>query len=742
MEYIIYLCRFLFRIRWWLIIGVSTITLLAIILTRNLGRMYRVEATLYTGVVSGYSIEGGTAKTDWATTQNAMDNLINIIRAESTLKRVSNRLFARVMINGDMDHDNEYVQASSFRQIYNHVRNSRNGKEILALIDKSSEDKTVENLVAYERPEKDNYIYGLFYFTHRHYSYGALKNIRVLQKGNSDLLEISYSSNDPGITFNTIDILLEEFVKEYRLIRYGETDKVIEYFRSELDRIGRELRIAEDSLTRYNVEKRVINYYDETKEIASINKEFELREQDALFAYNSAKVMIEELEKRMDSNAKRAVNNIQMINKLREASTLTGKISELETLSSPSVNSEESLEAYRGQLEQARKELTDISDKYVEYKYTKEGISAMTVIEQWLDLVLQYEKAKSDLEIVQKSRQELTERYAFFAPVGSTIKRQERSINFTEQNYLSVLKSYNDALMRKKNLEMTSATLKVLNPPAFPISPEPTDRRKIVLAAFLGSFLFILGFFLLLELLDRTLRDTIRTQRLTGSKVLGAFPGNSLLKYRSYNKACSAIATHFLSSSTLRYFTSRKPGLPYILNFISTVPGEGKTHLSESLEAYWKSIGLNVHKITYGKDFDIYSREYILAKSVTDFYTPAGEDILIVEYPSLKDGSISSDLLQEANMNLNIARANRGWKETDRIVFQELKEQAGNVPLFIYLNCADREVVQDFTGMLPPYTYIRQQFYRLSQLSLTEMIRISNAKRKDKKKKKVNEGVA
>ncbi|MCD8081099.1 MAG: hypothetical protein LUF04_12055 [Bacteroides sp.] len=742
MEYIIYLCRFLFHIRWWLIIGVSIITIVAIILTRNLGRTYRVEATLYTGVISGYSIEGSTARTDWATTQNAMDNLINIIRAESTLTRVSNRLFARVMIHRDLDHDNEYIQASNFRQIHHHVRNSKNGKDILALIDKTSEDKTVENLIAYERPEKDNYIYGLFYFTHPHYSYGALKNIRVTQKGNSDLLEISYSSNDPGITFNTIDILLEEFVNEYRIIRYGETDKVIEYFRSELDRIGRELRIAEDSLTRYNVEKRVINYYDETKEIASINKEFELREQDALFAYNSAKVMIEELEKRMDSNAKRAVNNIHMINKLREASSLTGKISELETLSSPSANADESLEMYRGQLEQARKELTDISDKYVEYKYTKDGISATTVIEQWLDLVLQYEKAKSDLEIVQKSRNDLDDKYAFFAPVGSTIKRQERSINFTEQNYLSVLKSYNDALMRKKNLEMTSATLKVLNPPAFPISPEPTDRRKIVLAAFLGSFLFILGFFLLLELLDRTLRDTIRTQRLTGSKVLGAFPGNALLKYRSYNKACSTIATRFLSTSVLRYFTARKPGLPYIVNFISTVPGEGKTHLSDLLEEYWKAIGLNVHKITHGKDFDIYSREYILAKSVADFYTPTGEDILIVEYPSLKDGSISNDLLQEANINLNIARANRGWKETDRIVFEELKEQAGKSPLFIYLNCADREVVQDFTGMLPPYTYVRQQFYRLSQLSLTEMIKISSAKRKGKKKKTVDEGLA
>lgn len=41
-------------------------------------------------------------------------------------------------------------------------------------------------------------------------------------------------------------------------------------------------------------------------------------------------------------------------------------------------------------------------------------------------------------------------KYRFFAPVGTTIKRKERLINFSEQNYLANLKSYNDALLRKK----------------------------------------------------------------------------------------------------------------------------------------------------------------------------------------------------------------------------------------------------------------------------------------------------
>ena len=139
------------------------------------------------------------------------------------------------------------------------MKNSPNGAEILKLIDKSSEDKTVANLEKYMRPHRDNYIYGLFYYNHPFYSYNALKNIKVQRRLTSDLLDISYSSGDPGIVYNTVSILMDEFVEEYRRIRYGETDKVIKYFEEELKRIGKKLNLEEEDLTKYNVEKRIIN---------------------------------------------------------------------------------------------------------------------------------------------------------------------------------------------------------------------------------------------------------------------------------------------------------------------------------------------------------------------------------------------------------------------------------------------------------------------------------------------------
>ena len=168
---------------------------------------------------------------------------------------------------------------------------------------------------------------------------------------------------------------------------------------------------------------------------------------------------------------------------------------------------------------------------------------------QWLEQTLLFEKAKADLLIVQNARQELNDRYVFFAPVGTTIKQKERSINFTERSFLTVLQSYNEALLRKKNLEMTSATLKVLNEPTYPIASNSTNRKQIVIAACIGSFLIIIALLLLIEILDRTLRDANRTKRVTGFKVIGAVPSPSSSRYGGLAKTYVQLSIKELSNS-------------------------------------------------------------------------------------------------------------------------------------------------------------------------------------------------
>ena len=102
------------------------------------------------------------------------------------------------------------------------------------------------------------------------------------------MLEISYENDDPYIVYNTLIILNDEFVKQYRDLRFGETNNVIAYFESELERVGNNLRNLEDSLRDYNVQHRVINYDEQTKHIAALSRDYELRYEEILLNFESA----------------------------------------------------------------------------------------------------------------------------------------------------------------------------------------------------------------------------------------------------------------------------------------------------------------------------------------------------------------------------------------------------------------------------------------------------------------------
>ena len=110
MNYIAYTARFLYRIKWWLILAPTVVALAVFFKMGAQPRNYKSMTTVYTGIVSGYDItttEG--TRQDWNIINNAMDNLINIILSQSTLKNVSMRLYAQGLTHLDPDNDNPHL---------------------------------------------------------------------------------------------------------------------------------------------------------------------------------------------------------------------------------------------------------------------------------------------------------------------------------------------------------------------------------------------------------------------------------------------------------------------------------------------------------------------------------------------------------------------------------------------------------------------------------------------------------
>ncbi len=717
MDIFRYIVRFLYKIRWYLVILPLIALIVAWFLTRNMERVYNANTTIYTGMITGYNIEGGSGIAG-GNAQTNMQNLILLIQTDNTIHEVALRLFARCMMYGNPNKDNNYITAEHFKALSATVP-----ADVKARINRNSEKDTYAQLKAYEKPSQENYLFGIL----NYHPYFGINNItahlKVLQLNNSDIIDIAYSANDPGICYNTLDILNEVFSRQYQELRYGETTKVIKFFEKEVFRLNKILTSAENDLIRYNVRHRIINYGEQTKQLTVLEMQQQNAENELQMNLATTEALVAYLKKQLGDRAKIVESNKEFTDLVRDISRLQSRISNLRLMSSE--NSEGNTEA-QIELAKAEKQLRESTARVKELTQTIErntyntdtGIKASTLIDKWLDQMLLSEKTRAEIQAQDIMKASIDKQYKKYSPIGATLERKDRHITFIESNYMEMLRALNAARLRQRNLQMTTATLRVLNPPMFPLNAQSTNRMMILLGAFMLTFVLTALYFFIIEMLDRTLRDRMRSERITQIPVMGCFPKESTLRYRRFNKTISDMALRQLSKALLPHF---REGQQNVLNLLSTDAANGKSYLAQELENYWTSIGLQVRRLTYDEDFLAEDSRYIMAKDVKDLCPDIQpNEIAIIEYPNLDDNSISSALLNMGTVNLMVTRANRTWKDVDQKALKELQARLKDQnTLFMYLTEASRYAVEEFVGQLPPYTKFNNFVYRMSQLGLT-----------------------
>lgn len=717
MDIFRYFVRFLYKIRWYLVILPLIAMVVAWFATRNMERVYDARTTIYTGMLTGYNIEGGSG-TAGGNQQTNIANLMLIIQTDNTIHEVALRLFARCMMYGNPNKDNNYITAEHFRQLDASVP-----VEVKSLINKNNEQETYRNLKAYEKPTQDNFLFGLLNY-HPYFSINSITSrLKVLQLEYSDIIDITYSANDPGVCYNTLDILNEVFARQYRDLRYGETLNVIKFFEKEVARLYRVLTEAENDLIKYNVKHRIINYGEQTKVLAGLEAQQQVKDNELRMNIATTEALIAYLKQQLGDRTKIIESNQRFTGLVRDITRLQSRIANLKLMSSENGgnNNEAQLELAKAerQLNETTKKVKDLALAIEAANYnTDTGIKASALVDRWLEQVLKLEQTKAELSAQDIMKENINNQFIFFSPIGATLDRKDRHIGFIEANYIEMLKALNAARLRQRNLQMSTAVLRILNPPVFPLSAQATNRMMILSGAFALTFVLTALYFFIIEMLDRTLRDRMRSEKITQIPVMGCFPKESSLRYRRFNKTISDMALRQLSKSLLPHF---KEGQQNVLNLLSTDAANGKSYISQELENYWLSLGLQVRRLTYDEDFLAEDSRYLMATDIKDICPDImPNEIAIIEYPNLDDNTISTALLNMGTVNLMVTRANRTWKDVDQKALKELESRLEKKEtLFMYLTEASRYAVEEFVGQLPPYTSFNNFVYRLSQLGLT-----------------------
>lgn len=715
MDIIQFLSLFFYRIRYRLLWGSLIVTGLVIYFTQFLPFSYTVNSSIYAGVTNATSISNEGF--NLFSVNSTFDNLINIAKSKGTLEKVSVRLLATCLVYGDEYKDNQYILAKHYRQLL-----QKTPKEVLALVDRKSIDKTTENLIKYRKPFSRNFVYVMFsHPENRFFSYKALNKINVRRLGTSDIIDIDYTCSDPGITQNTVKILEDELTKAYEELRFSATNNVIAYFEEQVKKAKDNLTHEEDDLMRYNVQEEVINYGEQTKALAITKYEVDDRYELARRQYESARNLLEMLEEKMDIRARIIRTNTNLLQELNKVSTLNEKIMEQEIFTDDKLyNQNSELQKNKQSLKNAENKISQLSDNLNELGFSKEGVGIQNMVDEWLQAVVNEARAKAELKVLKDRMEDIRSGYRSLSPVGTQVNRKERAVGIAESTYREQLRGLSEARLRLKNIEMSTSNLQIVSPPEFPLTDNGRKRTLYVIFAFIGSIIFITGFSLLVELIDRTLRDAQRSKRLTGLLVIAAFNGTNNLKYRGFLKACNRRAAAYACQ---QLNTCLQPDRPTIINLLSMEDKEGKSFLARYFAQYWQTEGLHVRIVNHSIDYEEESKNYVQAQHLSDFWrlndAEQIPDIILVEYPALCHNSVPEKVLAEADLNLLVANAARLWSEKDDARLRSIKDILKEKPFYLYLNNASREVVESFTGELPPHNQAHSFFSRLAQLGLT-----------------------
>lgn len=709
-----FISQFLYRIRYWLLWGTLLVTALVIYFTQFLPFSYTVESSLYAGVTNATTIDGSSV--NYVAVNSTFDNLISIAQSRGTHKKVSLRLLANAYTYGEEWKDNRYIQSKHYRQLLQITP-----KEVLALIDRKDFNKTLENLTTYQKEEANNFLYSIFNRPVAFYSAKALEAILVKRAGNSDILDISYTSADPGITQQTVEILMDELLKAYEILRFKATNDVIAYFEEQVRIAKKRLNEEEDDLMRYCVQERIINYGEETESLAATRYQVDDRLEKAMREYEGAVALRKMLEDKMDVRAQIVRNNTNLLQELDKVSKLNQSIMEQEIfISDDAKESNKDLLQKKDALRNAEEKISHISDNLNEFSFSKEGVGIQEMVLEWLNSLVGEARAGAELKVLKNRQQEIFDQYSHMSPVGTQVTRKQRAIGIAEDNYRNQIRGLAEANLRLKNIEMSTSNLQTISPPEYPLTDNGRKRTIYIIMAFVGSLIFIITYFLLIELLDRTLRDAERSKRLTGLPVIAAFNGVSNLKFRGFLKACNRMAAAYCCRQLNKYI---QPNRPTIINLLSMEQGEGKSYLTRYFATYWETEGLRVRVVEASLDFETNGKDYVQAQRLSDFWkrneAEQEPDIILVEYPAINDASIPLPVLRSSDVNLLVANACRLWRTSDGNTLTAIKEAIGDSPFYLYLNNADREVVESFTGELPPQTPVHSFFSRLAQLGLT-----------------------
>jgi polysaccharide biosynthesis transport protein len=672
-------------------------------LTRDLPVSYYTEATLFTGITSNTGIDVENTRVDYFATQNEYNNILSILKTKTILEEISLKLLTQHLMLDKPRKD--IISEKAFKELQESVP-----AQIKKLVVKGNFEKSYQNISKFVKQDDKNFIYGLLNYNNPYYSIKALSTIKSERLTSSDLIKLSYESEDQGICYNTINFICQVFVEKYSHLKSSQTGSAVAYFEQKLSESNGKLKTAEDRLLEFNTKNDIINYYEQTKHVSSQQQEIDVRLQEIKMEFNASQAVLNKLDEEIAKRYNINLRSKEILGIRAQLISQNNEIAQIEV--DPDSENKSKLNTLKFKRKQLEGKLASKIDSVYTFDSNSQGIESQKILGEWLDAVKNYESSSALYKSMIERRKDFMTQYQLYAPLGATLTRIEREIDVNEREYLEILHHLGLARLKQQNADMLS-NMKVMDKPTLPISAMPSKRKLyIIIAALFSVIFYVLGIFII-ELMDHRIKTPTKLKKNTDLDVLGAFCIDKNKKFINTDKITDRAAAFLYEK--IRLLAAEKES-PVSIQIFSNWERSGKGFVGESIFKTLQRHGFECSLINFtteGNNKNPFFGQLATLKSYTELNAleTKNNDFIISILPPVSDGLNNPLLVKTGDINLLVFDADATWTEADTFSLNKLK-QILNKNLFAILTKADPDNLDEMYGEIPKKRSIFRTFVK------------------------------
>ncbi|MEO0897503.1 MAG: hypothetical protein AAFY71_13940 [Bacteroidota bacterium] len=701
--------------------------------TKDEKPVYSSSTLINTGFISGYNpSRDGNATTDRTYTNAEIENLIKMAESYQTMEEISKRLLGEILTLGVKD--TNLISPTNYQLISAELP----GRLVKDLAGKRRE-YGFRKIQEWRDMDKENKVYKILYSEQEWVGIKQVKSLKVQRQGSSDVIEVTYSTSDPGICQRTLELFIEVLAEKHHDGKYKQSSGVVEYFRKATTESSTKLGYAEMRLKDFREDNNVINYYEQTRFIAKKREDIKEQYDEERMIMAAADSVVRALEREMSSRVDLGEVHGEIAAIRDSLSYLSERLVVYDQRDYDSTRSQREYEFVEREYNRLKEKVRNYNFELANIQNTPKGAEIEKILDKWLLNIIIMEETRAKIKIVKERMESFNEVYTQFAPLGSSIKKFEREINIMERDYLQNLHSLNMAILHQQSL-MMSTDLTIVDKPIYPVEPDPSKRKMLIILAFLVGGILSTGVFIGLEFMDRSMKSPYLAKRETGLDVLGVlplFPKNYMqgqtkkgkIDYAYLEERCVGL---MLQQLYMDLELQNQPDGRKSILFCSMRKDEGKSLLSRlmvsRLRAYGKKViqlrpeDNQVREDPHKDDFfyPVHSNIYSL-KTVEELMgrkprSWKNADYMVVEMPALLKDPFPVEIINQADYIAMICSANRTWTEADRKMLNKtLKGIKSDMSLV--LNRAENYNLESTIGIIPKKRSFVRKFLKKMLMS-------------------------